>query len=491
MSLLEKNSTDLLEELQTGNVSSEQIVAESLKRIDKHDPNIRAFISIDSERSLLRAKSIDERRSRGESLGKLAGLPIAVKDVICTKGTKTTCGSKMLKDFVSPYDATVIRKLEAADAIIIGKTNMDEFAMGSSTENSAFFPTSNPWDIERIPGGSSGGSAASVASGMVPFSIGTDTGGSIRQPAALCGVVGLKPTYGRVSRFGQVAFASSLDQIGPMTRCVEDAALLLEVIAGADPNDSTCSPRPVEPFSEKIKQDNSNLKIGVAEQFFVDGLDDQIKSAVESAIKVFESMGAKIEKISLPTAPLGIPTYYILAPCEASSNLARYDGVHYGYRYEGELSGSDRLADQYCKTRSLGFGAEVKRRIMLGTYALSAGYYDAYYLKASKIRRLIREDFEKSFEQVDIILGPTTPTPAFRLGEKTKDPLEMYLADIYTVSANLAGVPAMSIPCGFSTEDLPIGLQLHAAPFQETKLLQAAKMFQSQTDWHHRRPTLQ
>lgn len=486
------SATELLAQLESKSVSSLELVDFFFDRIESLDDKIKSFISTDRTLATEQAKSIDAKRAAGKSLGKLAGIPIAIKDLICTTDSKTTCASRMLENFQAPYDATVITKLKHADAIVVGKTNLDEFAMGSSTENSAFFETRNPWDLERIPGGSSGGSAASVAAGMVPLSLGTDTGGSIRQPAALCGIVGLKPTYGRVSRFGQIAFASSLDQIGPMTHCVSDAALLLEVIAGYDPSDSTCSQEPVEEFTMSLDQPIAGLKIGIAEQFFGDGLDEEVRSAIDESIETFRSLGASVETISLEQAELGIATYYVIAPCEASSNLSRYDGIHYGFRAaETEFGeGGPSLNELYEKSRSLGFGEEVKRRIMLGTYALSAGYYDAYFLKAAKVRRLIRAEYLKAFKSVDLILGPTTPTPAFKLGEKKSDPLSMYLGDVYTVSANLAGIPAISIPCGFSKTQLPIGLQLQAAPFQETKLLQAAFRFQNETQWNQKRAEL-
>ena len=414
----------------------------------------------------------------------------------------------MLADYRAPYDATVIARLRAADAVILGRTNMDEFAMGSSTENSAFQLTRNPWDPERIPGGSSGGAAAALAASLAPLSIGSDTGGSIRQPAALCGVVGLKPSYGRVSRYGLVAYASSLDQVGPLATTAEDTALLLQVLAGHDPLDSTSAPRQVPSYLEQISEPLQGLRIGVVRQHFGSGLDESIEQAVRAAIAQYESLGATVEEISMPHAEYGVATYYIIAPCEASSNLARYDGVHYGYRTdrqemlaELEAEQSELAEDQadqldsalvrmYRRSRAEGFGAEVKRRIMLGTYALSEGYYDAYYLKALKVRRLIREDYDAAFQQVDVIAGPVTANVAFRCGEKAGDPLSMYLEDLYTVTANLAGVPGISIPAGFSAEGLPIGLQLQAAPFQEQLLLRAAALYQAATDWHTRRPEL-
>ena len=492
MDFIDLSACELVDKLQSGETSSREVTQAFLDRIAQVDKGIGAFLSV-ADDALEQSRQIDDRRARGEQLGKLAGLPVAVKDILCTKGVKTTCASRMLANFVPPYDATVIEKLKAADAVLLGKTNMDEFAMGSSTENSAFQVTRNPWDSNRIPGGSSGGSAACVAAGMSPISIGTDTGGSIRQPAAHCGVVGLKPTYGRVSRFGLIAFASSLDQVGPFSRDVPDAALLLQVIAGADKNDSTCADVAVPDYVAACRQPIRNLRIGIPREHMSDGVDGEVRAAIEAAADVFRKLGAKIETVSLPTTQHGIATYYVIAPCEASSNLARYDGAHYGYRYDSRENGRDEPLDlitMYCKTRGHGFGAEVKRRVMLGTYALSEGYEQAYYLKAAKVRRLIRQDFERCFQDVDLILGPTTPTPAFAIGEKSADPLEMYLADIFTVATNLAGLPAISIPCGNSDGGLPIGLQLQAPWFEEEKLLRAAEMFQSQTDWHTRRPEI-
>jgi aspartyl-tRNA(Asn)/glutamyl-tRNA(Gln) amidotransferase subunit A len=471
---------------------------------------------------LAAAADIDRRRSQGLPVGLLAGVPIALKDILCTRGQPTTCGSKMLERFVPPYDATVVRKLREADAVILGKVNLDEFAMGGSTENSAFFPTRNPWDLERVPGGSSGGSAACVAAGMAPWSIGTDTGGSIRQPAALCGITGLKPTYGRVSRYGLVAFASSLDQAGPMTHSAEDAALLLEAIAGHDPLDATSADVPTPKYTAELDKPLEGLRLGLVRDHYGEGLSSEVEAAVREAVRIFESLGARTVDISLPHSKYGIATYYVIAPCEASSNLARYDGVHFGYRTDepsmlaeleaerraalaasGKPTGSSSagaeaalaaidspLVRLYRRTRAEGFGPEVKRRVMLGTYALSAGYYDAYYLKALKVRRLIRNDYDAAFEHVDLIIGPTTPAAAYRLGEKSNDPLSMYLEDLYTVTANLAGVPGISIPCGATASGLPIGLQLQAPAFQESRLLRAAHRFQRVTDWHLRRPDL-
>ena len=411
---------------------------------------------------------------------------MAIKDVLCTKGIKTTCSSKILADFVPPYDAHVIERLKAADAVLIGKTNMDEFAMGSSTENSAFKTTRNPWDLERIPGGSSGGSAACVAAGQAPVSLGTDTGGSIRQPASLCGLVGLKPTYGRVSRYGLIAFASSLDQIGPFAHDVADCALMLEVIAGHDRRDSTSVDRPVPAYTKSLNEPIQGLKIGVPKEFFSEGLDAEIETAIRVALKEYEKLGAKLIDVSLPHSQYAIAAYYIVATAEASSNLARFDGMHYGHRTKDKAD----LIATYSKSRGEGFGKEVQRRIMLGTFALSSGYKDAYYLKALKVRRLIKQDFDEAFKICDVIMGPTTPTAAFKCGEKSDNPLEMYLSDIYTISCNLAGIAGMSIPCGFTKSNLPIGLQLQSPPFDEEQLLRIARMYENATDWHQRRPRL-
>lgn len=448
-----------------GEVSAEEIAEAVLKRIEEVDDKVKAYITV-NESMVEDAKSAKD--------GRLSGIPIAVKDNICTKGVKTTCASKILYNFVPPYDATVIEKMKAEGYVLSGKTNLDEFAMGSSTENSAFFTTRNPWDLERVPGGSSGGSAAAVAADMCIASLGSDTGGSIRQPAAFCGVVGLKPTYGRVSRYGLVAFASSLDQIGPITKTVEDAAYLLEIISGKDPMDSTSAPVGVERFTEKLSEDVKGLKVALPKEYFAEGIQKEVKEAVLSAVRLLEGEGVFAEEVSLPHTEYAVATYYIVAPAEASSNLARYDGVKYGYRAKG-FSG---LVDMYFKTRSEGFGDEVKRRIMLGTYSLASGYYDAYYLRAKKVRTLIKRDFEKVFESFDVVITPTSPTTAFRIGEKVSDPLTMYLSDIFTISANLAGVPAISIPCGVDENGLPIGLQIIAKPFDEATLLKVAYRIQ-------------
>lgn len=509
MSLVDQTAAHLLSGLAAREFTAQELTQAFLDRIAARDGTIRSFLLVASESALARAAEIDRRRDLGEPLGPLAGLPIAVKDVVCTVGQATTCGSRMLRQFIPPYDATLIEKLQAADAILLGKTNMDEFAMGGSTENSAFYPTRNPWDLTRTPGGSSGGSAACVAASMAPLSVGSDTGGSIRQPASFCGIVGLKPTYGRVSRYGLVAFASSLDQLGPMGHTAEDAALLLQVIAGHDPRDSTSAPKPVPDYSSQLARPLTGLRLGLPREYFGAGLDAEVESAVREAVRVFESLGATVRDVSLPHSRYGIATYYVIAPSEASSNLARYEGVHYGYRTDepqmlAELAAEARQAQAsgpaavakldsplvrlYRRTRAEGFGSEVKRRIMLGTYALSAGYYDAYYLKAMQVRRLIQADYDAAFGEVELLIGPVTPTAAFKLGEKVNDPLSMYLGDLYTVGANLAGIPGISMPCGMTNSQLPIGLQLQARAFQEARLLHAAHRFQLATDWHTRRP---
>lgn len=487
------SATQLIQQLTAGDVTSAELTRTYLDRIEKLDPKVKAFLRVDPSAALAQAEQIDARRRSGKPVGLLAGLPVAVKDVLCTQDVPTTCGSRILENFRPPYDATAIAKLKAADAVLIGRTNMDEFAMGGSNENSAFFPVHNPWDLSRVPGGSSGGSAACVAARMAPLAVGTDTGGSIRAPAGLCGITGMKPTYGRVSRFGLVAFASSLDQIGPLGQTAEDCAVLLEVLAGHDPKDSTSIDRPVPKYSETVGQPLEGLRLGLVREHFGEGLDAEVESAVREAVRVYESLGAKVTQLSLPHSKYAVATYYIIAPCEASSNLARYDGVHYGHRTkEKAVAGSvdNALIQMYRHSRSEGFGAEVKRRIMLGTYALSAGYYDAYYKKALKVRRLIRQDFDKAFEQVDLIAGPVTPTPAFKIGDRIDDPLAMYLFDLYTVSTNLAGIGGISIPCGFSAAGLPIGLHLQAPPFAEERLLRGAAMFQRVTDWHTKQPLL-
>jgi aspartyl-tRNA(Asn)/glutamyl-tRNA(Gln) amidotransferase subunit A len=448
-----------------------EVITALFDRIKEVEPKVQAYITLCEEKALERAKEVDEKIAAGEPVGRLAGVPIAIKDNICTDGTLTTCASKMLGDFVPPYDATVIKKLLKEDAIIIGKTNMDEFAMGSSTENSSFKTTKNPWDLTRVPGGSSGGSAAVVAAGLSPISLGSDTGGSIRQPAAFCGVVGFKPTYGIVSRFGLIAFGSSLDQIGPFSKSVTDAALTLEVIQGEDSLDSTSYKGEIKSdYLSTLADGVKGMKIGVPKEFFQSSLDEEISDSIKQSIQVLKDLGAEVSEMSLPITEEGLSAYYIISSAEASSNLARFDGVRYGYRPE-EFSNID---DLMVKSRTEAFGKEVKRRIMLGTYALSSGYYDAYYNRAHKLKKKIKEEFKKAFDEYDVILSPTTPTVAFKCGEKSEDPLSMYLADIYTVNANLAGIPAISIPCALSKEGLPIGLQILGPHFGEEKILKAA-----------------
>jgi aspartyl-tRNA(Asn)/glutamyl-tRNA(Gln) amidotransferase subunit A len=461
----------------------------TLRRIEARAPGLRAFTELTFDHARRQAARVDGVVASGQPAGLLAGVPIAIKDNICTSFGRTTCGSKMLAGYRSPYDATAIRRLEDAGAVIVGKTNLDEFGMGSSTENSAFEPTRNPWNVECVPGGSSGGSAVAVAAGLTPIALGSDTGGSVRQPASFCGVVGLKPSYGRVSRYGLVAYGSSLDQIGPLARSVSDAALVLGIISGRDPHDSTSVDQPVDDYvaelnSGRLDERLAGLRIGVPKEYFGAGLDTEVRAAVERAIDVYRRLGAGIIEVSLPHTPYCIATYYLIATAECSSNLARFDGVHYGYR----AVGAREIVELYSASRAEGFGTEVKRRIMLGTFALSAGYYDAYYNKALQARKLIRQDFEVAFAQADVLACPTAPTPAFRLGERLDDPLQMYLADVYTTAANLAGIPAISIPCGFSAEGLPIGLQLLAPLFGEALLLQAARIYERETDWHTRRP---
>ena len=471
------------DQIARGERTAEAVTRDALTAIARQEPSLSAFIAVATEQALAQALAVDRARARGEPLGALAGVPIAVKDNISTRGVPTTGGSKILAGYVPPYDATVIARLAGAGAVVVGKTNCDEFAMGSSTENSAYGATANPWALDRAPGGSSGGSAATVAARAVPAALGSDTGGSIRQPAAFCGIVGLKPTYGRVSRYGLLAFASSLDQIGPFAVTVDDAAAVLSVIAGHDVHDATSAALPVPDWS--TSGDARGLRIGVP-RAFIDGVDAAVGQAFDRALVVWEDRGATIVDIALPNASLAIPVYYLIATAEASSNLARYDGARYGYRTP--LTTTDALRDMYERTRDEGFGAEVKRRIMLGTYVLSAGYYDAYYLKAQQVRAKVRDDYTAAFTSVDIVATPTTPTPAFKLGEKTADPLQMYLADIFTASANLAGVPAVSLPCGLSSAGLPIGCQLTARMWDEAALLRAGRAFQQATDWHLRTP---
>ena len=487
MELHELTGLELAEQIRRKVVSSREAVEELFNQIDRCEPRLHAYLSLDREAALARAAKIDEALARGEDAGRLAGIPIAVKDNMCTTDFRTTCASRILENFRPPYDAHVVECLRREGAVIIGKTNLDEFAMGSSTENSAFGPTRNPWDTERIPGGSSGGSAAAIAADMTHLSLGSDTGGSIRQPAALCGVVGMKPTYGRVSRYGLVAFGSSLDQIGPITKDVRDAALLLEVIANHDKRDSTSAAEPSQPYLQLAEQSLEPLRIGVPKEYFGEGLDAEVGAAVRDALDVVEKLGATLVDISLPHTEYAVSTYYIVAPAEASSNLARYDGVHYGYRNEA----ADDIISLFAKTRAEGFGAEVQRRILLGTYVLSSGYYDAYYLKAARVRRLIKQDFDAAFQKVDCVICPTSPVPAFKLGERTQNPLEMYLADVFTISLNLAGGAGISIPCGFTKSGLPIGMQILADAFDEARLLRVARAYERETNWRStRRPPL-
>jgi aspartyl-tRNA(Asn)/glutamyl-tRNA(Gln) amidotransferase subunit A len=469
----------------SGETTPSEVVRAYFDRIDALDPKIRAYLTVTREQGLAQAAEADARFKAGRPRGPLDGIPLAIKDVVCTGGVRTTCASKILETFVPPYDATVVARLIAAGAVLLGKTNMDEFAMGSSTENSGFFPTRNPWDLSRVPGGSSGGSAAAVAADLTAGALGTDTGGSIRQPAAFCGSVGVKPTYGRVSRYGLIAFASSLDQIGPIAKDVADAALLLRVIAGHDPLDSTSAAVPVPDYLAFLGQEVAGLRLGVPDEYFIEGTDPEVGRAVRDAVGLLETLGAGTEPISLPTTDCALAAYYLIAPAEASSNLARYDGVKYGFRARG---GKD-LIEMYGRTRALGFGAEVKRRIMLGTYALSAGYYEAYYGKAQRVRTLVRRDFQRAFERVDLVVCPTTPNVAFKLGEK-EDPLQMYLNDVFTIPVNLAGLPGISIPCGFTLAGLPIGLQLIGKPFDEATLLRVAHAYEQAAPWRGRKPSL-
>ena len=470
-------------------VSSEELTRAALDRIAAVDERLKAFVTVDEDGALRQAREADERIGRGEG-GPLTGVPIALKDILCTRGLRTTCSSRMLEHFVPPYDAHVVERLREAGAVVVGKTNMDEFAMGSSVEYSAFFPTRNPWALDRVPGGSSGGSAAAVAAGEAPLALGSDTGGSIRQPAAFCGVVGMKPTYGRVSRYGLVAFASSLDQIGPFARDVQDCATLLSAISGHDARDSTSADVEVPDYAAALTGDVSGLRVGVVSEYVPDDLDPRMRAAAEAAAKQFEDLGATVEwGVSLPSTPYALACYYIIAPSEASANLARYDGVKYGYSY---LEGAG-MWENLEKTRQYGFGDEVKRRIMLGTYALSAGYYDAYYLKALKVRTLIRREFEAAFERYDVLLGLVSPTPAFKLGEKLDDPFQMYLSDVFTLPVNIAGLPGISVPGGFVEEEgtrLPVGIQLIGKPFDEATILRAAHAYEQSTDWHTQRPPL-
>jgi aspartyl-tRNA(Asn)/glutamyl-tRNA(Gln) amidotransferase subunit A len=471
--------------LKTKQISSVELTKSSLNRICEVEPEVRALVTVTEESALKQAQEADRMIASG-NITPLTGIPGIIKDNMCTRGIKTTCSSKMLEKFVPPYNATVIDKLNAAGMVMVGKANMDEFAMGSSTENSAFFTTHNPWDLARVPGGSSGGSAASVAAGEAVFSLGSDTGGSIRQPAGFCSVTGLKPTYGRVSRYGLVAFASSLDQIGPLTQDVLDSALVMNCIAGYDCCDSTSVPREIPDYTLGLTGDLKGMRIGIPKEYFVQGMQAEVKNAIEAAIKIIQGLGAEITRdISLPSTPYALAVYYIIAPSEASANLARYDGVKYGFSYKE----AKNMWDAMEKTRQFGFGAEVKRRIMLGTYALSSGYYDAYYLKAQKVRTLIRREFDQAFEKYDALITPTSPTTPFKIGEKTSDPVQMYLSDVCTLPINIAGVPAISIPAGFAN-GLPVGMQIISKPFDEETLFKVAYAFQKATDWHRMKPVL-
>jgi len=478
----QKTLVELAAGLQAGDFSSEELTRACLARVNDFDGALNTFITVAEEQALAAARAADARIKNGEA-GPLTGIPFAHKDIFCTKGIRTSCGSRMLDNFNAPYDATVTAKLNDAGAVMLGKTNMDEFAMGSSNETSYYGPVKNPWDTDTVPGGSSGGAAAAVAARLVPASTGTDTGGSIRQPAALCGVTGLKPTYGRVSRYGMIAFASSLDQAGPFARTAEDAAIMLAAMAGFDERDSTSVDRPVDDYHAGLGASLAGLKIGLPKEYFGAGLDADVAAAVEAAIDAYKKLGATVTEISLPNTHLSVPAYYVVAPAECSSNLSRFDGVRFGYRAENPVD----LTDLYTRSRGEGFGAEVKRRILIGAYALSAGYYDAYYLKAQQVRRLIRDDFLKAFEQVDVIMGPTAPSTAFRLGEKADDPVSMYLSDIYTIAVNLAGLPAMSIPAGMAN-GMPAGLHIVGNYFEEGRLLNVAHQYQQVTDWHTQCP---
>jgi len=485
MSLTDLSLAAMRASLASGETSSMELTRAFLQRIEQSNPQLNSFLTVCSESALAAAERADNRRQAGNA-APLTGIPLALKDIFNTAGVRTTCASKILDNYVAPYDATAWAKLKAQDAVLLGKLNMDEFAMGSSNENSAFGAVRNPWNPGCVPGGSSGGSAAAVAARQAVATLGTDTGGSIRQPAAHCGVVGLKPTYGRVSRYGVIAYASSLDQVGPLAGSVEDCALLLQAVAGYDPLDSTSVDTPVPDYTAGLGQGVAGMKIGLPKEYFIDGLDADVQAAVDRAIETYRQLGAEIVEISLPHTDYAVACYYLIATAEASSNLARYDGVRYGARVDQ----GQGLIEMYMQSRAAGFGPEVKRRIMLGTYALSSGYYDAYYLKAQKVRTLIRRDFLDAFEKVDVILTPVAPTPAFGLGEKTADPLQMYLSDIFTIPVNLAGTCAMSLPCGFSSQSLPIGLQLIGRPFSEEVLLQAGQAFERATDWHQQKPEL-
>jgi aspartyl-tRNA(Asn)/glutamyl-tRNA(Gln) amidotransferase subunit A len=474
---------ELSSRLAAGDCSSVELTQEYINKINNLGKELGCFITVDAERSLAQAKAADARRAAGHA-GPLTGVPLAHKDIFCADGWLTTCASRMLANFVAPYDAHVVERCNAAGMVTLGKTNMDEFAMGSSNETSYFGPVRNPWNRDTVPGGSSGGSAAAVAARLAPAATGTDTGGSIRQPAALTGICGLKPTYGLVSRYGMIAFASSLDQAGPMARSAEDLGLLLNVMAGHDPRDSTSVERPAEDYNRDLAQPLKGLRIGLPREFFADGLSPDVRRAVDEAVSEYRKLGATVVEVSLPNMGLSVPVYYVLAPAEASSNLSRFDGVRYGHRAAEYTD----LMDMYKRTRAEGFGAEVKRRILIGTYVLSHGYYDAYYVRAQKLRRLIAQDFAEAFRQCDVIMGPTSPTTAFRLGEKSADPVQMYLSDIYTIAVNLAGLPGMSIPCGFDGGGLPVGLQIIGNYFDEARMLNVAHQYQLATDWHRRAP---
>ena len=477
-----KTLSELSTSLHKGDISSVELTQHYLDRIRTHNNQLNAYITVCEDKALEQARAADQKIQQ-KTAGKLTGIPIAHKDIFCTKGIRTSCASKMLDNFISPYNATVVEKVNTAGMVTLGKTNMDEFAMGSSNETSFYGPVKNPWDNARVPGGSSGGSAAAVAANLAPIATGTDTGGSIRQPASLCNLTGLKPTYGRISRYGMIAFASSLDQAGPLARSAEDAALLLNEMAGFDILDSTSVEREVPDYTATLQDSIEGLKIGLPKEYFSEGLDPQVAAVIEAAIKTYESLGATIQDITLPNTSLAVPTYYVVAPAECSSNLSRMDGVRFGHRCDNPKN----LLDLYQRSRGEGFGEEVKRRIMTGTYALSSGYYDAYYLKAQQCRRLISNDFQQAFSDIDVIMGPTTPTTAFKLGDKTDDPISMYLADIYTISTNLAGLPALSIPAGF-VKGLPVGLQIIGNYFEEARLLNVAHSYQLATDWHKKSP---
>jgi aspartyl-tRNA(Asn)/glutamyl-tRNA(Gln) amidotransferase subunit A len=481
--MLNATLKDLSAALGAKRISSVELTQLFLDRIAAAQPSLNAFITTDAERSLARARAADEQIARGNG-GLLTGIPVAHKDIFCANGWRTTCASKMLASFTAPYDAHVIERFNAAGAVVLGKTNMDEFAMGSSNENSYYGPVKNPWDTAYVSGGSSGGSAAAVAARLAPCATGTDTGGSIRQPAALCGISGIKPTYGLVSRYGMIAFASSLDQGGPLARSAADLAVLLNAMVGFDARDSTSLDRPAEDYARDLGKPLAGLRIGLPREYFGHGMDDDVRRAVEAAIVEFKRLGAVTIEVSLPNTGLSVPAYYVIAPAEASSNLARYDGVRYGYRAPEYRD----LFDMYCQSRAQGFGAEVKRRILVGTYVLSHGYYDAYYLQAQRVRRLIARDFIEAFRQCDVVMGPTSPTVAFKIGEKSSDPVKMYLSDIYTIGPNLAGLPAMSIPCGFGQGGLPVGLHLVGGYFTEARMLNVAYQYQQATDWHLRTP---